>query len=331
MSYHQIQAVLDRILGNSTGGNHRAFWRGKSRDEFVSMSVFGLPLIDRNNPSNSNLVLALKGLPPFGLDVVPAPARGIIRRMPAGRPPASPSDIATIERWITAGCPEYDASIMAAHAQTVITDDTHVRYWREIDFFFLPTLSSPQTAPHVGRMHAPAYSAWRQSKIDGGAPSVWNNYKARSDVIQSFEYVRLHQRRILTDFYGADQDAILDSLWKFGADLLPRDPDSGAFPEHRMNGVPDWFFWAPYLEMSLLAADGNDLDLGLARGWQVGIVADGLIRTDAERPPASRMPIPDFNSADPNLKQAVLAQYSGMQPPDLLSSMARRAKAFFRI
>lgn len=43
----------------------------------------------------------------------------------------------------------------------------------------------------------------------------------------------------------------------------------------------------------------------------MGIVADGLLRTDADRPPEQRMPIPDFDPMAPDLEQTVSAARRG--------------------
>ena len=46
-------------------------------------------------------------------------------------------------------------------------------------------------------------------------------------------------------------------------------------------------------------ADSNAGDGSLARAWQVGLVADGLLRRDPERPENERMPITDFSATQP--------------------------------
>jgi hypothetical protein len=325
-SFRDVQAALDRTLGAASPGNHMAFWRGKTRDEFVATEVFGLKVVEIGNPEQSNLVRALKGLPPFGVDLKPRPPGALLSRMPARQPPATPADIALIEQWITQGCPEQAPAHLAAAVAAdaaLPSNDTHVRYWREVDLFFLPGLSSPETAGHVNRMHFRAFQAWAQSNLQGGSATVWQNYMADADVKTSFDYIRLHQQRLIGDFYGASQDNLFDALWKFGGDLLPRDPSSGALPEHRMNGVNDWFFWLPYIEMSLRSAGRTDADLRLGRAWQVGIAADGLLRKDADRP--DRIPIPEFDENDPNVRAAVTGAYASKPADDLIAGMRQRA------
>jgi hypothetical protein len=327
-----VQDALDRILGVGPPPNHGSFWRGVSRDEFVALSVFGLELIVVGDPEASNLVRSLRGLAPFGSDLPDRPPDSFIPRMPAGRPPASEEDIALIEGWIRAGCPD-EPTRAAERAERVaraiphVDDELHVRYWREVDDFFL--LGTEETKAHVGRMHFPAFQAWSASALLGQGESVWTNYLAKPENRESFTYVRHHQRRLLLEFYEGSQDALFDSIWRFGGNLLPEDPLSGARPQHTMNSVNDWFFWVAHLDATLRADDVSDLDLALARGWQVGIVADGLLRTDADRPPGGRIPIPDFDPMAPDLKQSVSAAWSHANPAELRAKMLARARDFF--
>lgn len=104
--YQQIIDILDAAVGGSTVpvGAHGAFWRGKSKDEFVAANVFGQMLLIVGDGAGSNLVRALRGLAPFGSDV--GTPGGIFRRMPAGRPPVTAEQIDVIDKWIDDGCPD---------------------------------------------------------------------------------------------------------------------------------------------------------------------------------------------------------------------------------
>jgi len=257
--------------------------------------------------------------------------------MPAGGlPPAAEEDIVQIEQWISDGCPEFasrlsdpgilfTAKSLGSHE---ISDEVHTEYWRAVDDFFLPGLASETTSIHVGRVHAAALMQWAAHFVSGQPESIWTNYILSSDVQDSATYVRNHQRRLLLEFYEGDQSAILESLWKFGGSLLPEDPLSNARPHHRMNSVLDWFFWVPHLFMTLAATDLDGIDIALARGWQIGIVADGLLRLDNERPVSKRMPIPDFDRSDPNLKDNVFNAFKNMSVNELRDGMIRRANDF---
>lgn len=104
-SYQDIVKLLDQAVGGSASpvGSHGAFWRGKTRDEFVSAVVFDHQLLMLGDGRNSSLVKALRGEAPFGSDIG-APG-GIDRRMPAGRPPMPSEKVDVIQKWIDDNCP----------------------------------------------------------------------------------------------------------------------------------------------------------------------------------------------------------------------------------
>lgn len=316
----QVQDVLQRVLGAAPLPFHIAFWRGRTRDELVATQVLGQPLIVVGRPEASPLVQALRGA-----------ASGPIRAY-FGPVRAEAGDLAVIEQWIRDGCPEVAAKRGAAWSRLTDAeaagDDQHTAYWRAIDFFFHPSLATPTTRDHVLRLHGVALEAWLPTMLTGTDPARWPNYLAQANVAESFAHVRHHQRRLLQEYYAGSQADILDSLWKFGGSLLPTDPTHPLPPiiHHRMNAVLDWFYWVPYLDASLRASDAQAIDLDLARGWQVGIVADGLLRTDNERPAGQRMPISDFTAGDPDLRSKVVAKYVGMDAPTMIGEMVRRAR-----
>jgi hypothetical protein len=316
----QVQDVLERVLGAAPLPFHIAFWRGRTRDELVATEVLGQPLIVVGRPEASPLVQALRGA-----------ASGTIRAY-FGSARAEADDLAVIEQWIRDGCPEVGAQHGAAASRFITAaeragDEQHTAYWRAMDFFFHPSLASPITRAHVLRLHGDALAAWLPTMLTGADPARWPSYLAQANVTESFAHVRHHQRRLLQEYYTGSQEDILDSLWKFGGSLLPIDPTHPLPPiiHHRMNGVLDWFLWVPYVDASLRAADAEAIDLDLARGWQIGIVADGLLRTDNERPVGERMPISDFTVGDPDLRSKVVAKYVGMDAPTMIGEMVRRA------
>jgi hypothetical protein len=326
----QVQDVLERVLGTRPMPFHYAFWRGKTRDEMVATRLFGRPLIVPGRPEESPLIWALRRAS-AGERGGPRAGSKLIRAY-FGQARAGDGDVAVLEEWIRDGCPEAAtaptprrASVRGLEAAPA-TDARHVEYWRAIDAFFLPSLASPETVPHVLRMHGDALEAWVPSMVSATDPARWPGYLASPEVAGSFAFVRHHQRRLIREFYGESPPDLIDSLWKFGGNLLPTDPLSLARPEHTMNGVLDWFFWAPYLDATLRAPDAEPIDHDLARGWQIGIVADGLLRTDADRPEGQRMPISDFSATDPDLRSNVLAKYVGADPSMLIAEMVRRAK-----
>ncbi len=325
--FNDVVVALDRTLGDNIAFTHGEFWRGKTRDEFVAYSVFGFPVVEVGDAAASNLVRAMRGQTPFGDDLAPPSPGATMPRMPAFAAPAAEADIVLIETWIDAGCPEVDDTPVAALSDTPADDNDHVRFWRDMDLFFLPTHASPETRGHVNNWHFATMNIWVPEKLGDGSGHAWENHVADPQNIASFEYIRVHQRRLIDAHYGDNLSDIHDSLWKFGADLLPRDPSSGAFPEHRMDGVRSWFAWSPYLEVSLTRADRTEVDLALAQGWQMGIASDGLLRADRPRP----IPILEFDASAPDLREQVIGTYAAMQPDDLIAGMVARARTVFKI
>jgi hypothetical protein len=104
--YQEVIDILDMAVGGSTApvGAHGAFWRGKTKAEFIAALVFGQQLLTPGDGSGSNLVKALKGEAPFGTDT--GTPGGIFRRMPAGRDPVPAKQIEVIKKWIDDGCPD---------------------------------------------------------------------------------------------------------------------------------------------------------------------------------------------------------------------------------
>ena len=108
MRFERVREILDEAVGGHDEfvGFHGAFWRGATREQFVTTTVFGKDLLVIGNGAASNLVLALKGEAPFGADLATSPAGASLNRMPSGRPPVPADAIAFIEQWIDDGCPD---------------------------------------------------------------------------------------------------------------------------------------------------------------------------------------------------------------------------------
>lgn len=319
-SFIEVQRVLDKALGSAFAGNHGAFWRGKTRDDFVALEVFGRSIISFDHPEESLLVRALKGnMSAEGGD---SSRLCLATELPA----ALTADVELVSNWITQGCPDTETVVAAmaepAGAPAAVDDNVHVEYWRSIDYFFLPSLASPETREHVVRLHMGAFGRWKASKILGDPSDPWTDFVSDPDVQASFEHVRLHQRRIIDAYYGVSQNNLFDSLWKFGGNLLPLDPQADIPPNRTMNSQYDWFWWIPYLELSLTADDMTEVDLQLGRAWQVGIIADGLVR--------GRLEIPDFDKTDPDLETNVKAAFAETDAALLIDLMTSRTDRFAR-
>jgi hypothetical protein len=114
-SYAQLQERLTQILtdnistqsGSSeqddavNNAPHGAFWTTLSYEEFVNGDApnMGVPILSKGRSAQSNLILALRGQPPFD--------GSVFSKMPADGPPfLTEEQIAPIAAWIDAGCPE---------------------------------------------------------------------------------------------------------------------------------------------------------------------------------------------------------------------------------
>jgi hypothetical protein len=108
--FAKVVRLLESAVRGFRVGAHHNFWRNVTRDEFISMSVFGYPLVARRDDggfdaAGSNLIKALRGEPPFdAADPSEDPSR--FPRMPAEHPPMAPEAIEYIYKWIEAGCPD---------------------------------------------------------------------------------------------------------------------------------------------------------------------------------------------------------------------------------
>jgi tyrosinase len=110
-------AAMQQLLEASADGNASAYaglsvW-SYSRDQFLTATLAGLPLISLPIPKKSccsggkaatpsALVLGLRGAPPFDGSQFP--------RLPWGRPSLAEKDIELIEQWIADGAPESDGA-----------------------------------------------------------------------------------------------------------------------------------------------------------------------------------------------------------------------------
>ncbi len=105
--FQEVVRILDGAIGGADVNirMHGAFWRGQTRDDFVTKEIFGLDIVTVGQGAASNLVKALRGEAPFGADLPQPPPGAQYRRMPAGRDPVPATDIDFIEHWIDAGCP----------------------------------------------------------------------------------------------------------------------------------------------------------------------------------------------------------------------------------
>ena len=203
----QIQDMLERMLGTYPMPAHDYFWRGKTRDELVAAEVFGVPILAPGRPDDSSLLRAMRG-DTFGEGSANRIGIDRLRKIFKDIRVAE-ADVNVLSAWIGQDCPEVDpsrtrravaADAMRLDAPAPVTDDTHVRYWRAIDDFFLPGLASQVTFPHVSRVHA--FDNFWGLVATGADLSIWTTFLAKPANVESFNYIRHHQQRLIQEYYG---------------------------------------------------------------------------------------------------------------------------------
>jgi hypothetical protein len=115
-NWKEVQAFLQANSGTITGSPHGAFWNTLTYDQFVNHCVpdpngvaggppcvtdaSGKPvqILIKGNSKDSNIILALKGLPPFD--------GSFFNQMPDGGPYWTTDMVDPLAAWIDAGCPE---------------------------------------------------------------------------------------------------------------------------------------------------------------------------------------------------------------------------------
>jgi hypothetical protein len=103
-TFREVVDILDAAVngpGTEVGPPHHAFWRNTTRDEFVAKKLLGQPILVLGDGANSNLILSLKGQPPFG-----SGPDAEFPRMPVGFDAVPDDSIRSIEQWINNGCPD---------------------------------------------------------------------------------------------------------------------------------------------------------------------------------------------------------------------------------
>jgi|SRR5437588_5009939 len=116
-SYAEVQAFMTKVLtdngeqGGVAVAPHRGFWATLPYQQFVNGNVPGvkdpgtgqpIPILQKGNSAQSNLILALQGKGPL-FD----PNTGAFGQMPTNGPPMFTVDqISQVAGWIDAGCPE---------------------------------------------------------------------------------------------------------------------------------------------------------------------------------------------------------------------------------
>ena len=336
--FDKVKEILEKaVAGEEIGGPHRNFWRNLDLAGFISANVVARKLLIPGNSKQSNLILALRGLAPFGRDMTPRPPGAIFPRMPARLDPVAEDDIAFIERWIDDGCPDDEivapASLVRMSAadtqrlRTTASDiDTIIRFFRDFDNFFQFHASS-QTNEAVGgfmSMSAGVWPGWGAASSEAN----WLSAIAQPEIVKHIRYLSTHQLRIITGFFGQPiaQDRFNRCCWLFGQGTLPDDPLRPRDKKHRMDGATQWLIWLGFAD----AAIRTGLEVAswetVLRSVAMGLVADALFRTD--RPPSDRLVITRYQANQPNLEDTIASDVAALSGGPLLSfaiGLAREA------
>ncbi len=199
-------------------------------------------------------------------------------------------------------------------------DQNHNAYWRQVDNFFRLEPDA-EVLRHVTRIYGHAYTLWIRHFENGTLETGWLAQLTGPDLAPSIEFLQRHQRRFVERFYAGKPTALFDSFWKFAADALPHDPEAGT-ETHTMEGTSDWLYWLPYLDATLRLPGTSELDLVLARAWQVGVVSEGLHRKRDRPVRIDEVEFADFPGA--SLFERVQAKYARAGADELQRLMQTR-------
>jgi len=272
--YQQVLEILDGIVNGEDFGGHGPFWRGLTRDEFVSKFVFGKRLVDPGNPDRSNLLKALKAEAPFGADVGTPGA--MFNRMPSGdRPPASAEDIDSLEQWIVDGCPNTEIEELSAQDAT---PEDYNAYWRDFDNWAMFE-STDETDAAVNAFFGVA-SLWFESAADPARRPAWEAAVAETDSRNAIHLLAERQQLTIMTHFGSPPRELeaIECYELFGRGTLPDDPLRSADPQHRMNGAGMWFFWSAFVDACLVLGIEDVFWTFHGRLILLGLLNDGVFR-----------------------------------------------------
>ena len=307
--FDHVVDILDTAVNHQIIGAHGNFWRGKTLQQFIALTVRGKTLLVPGNSADSNIIKALRGLSPFGADVNPPPAGAIFDRMPAGRPPVAADAIDFIAKWIDDGCPDDEMTAPALNRLLVsravipppvdlFTPDAFNSFFREFDSFFAFD-SMPETDAAVDRFMNLAPTAW-PGFVANPNLNDWTTAIAAPDAKEAIRYLSENQLRIIVKFFGnpADQTALNEAFWQFGKGTLPPDNQRPQDPKHQMNGATMWVMWLSCTDASLRLGMKPALWTQIAKAVALGLVGDALFRN---RPVPLK--ITRYSAQDPDIQK----------------------------
>lgn len=309
----QVKEILDRAVDGEVIGAHGAFWRNKTRDQFVQTRVFGRVLLVPGQPANSNILKALRGLPPFGSDVGAAGA--IFRRMPAGRAAVAAEDIALIETWIADGCPDDQVPLPGgAVPQAAITDTQINEYFRALDSWALFD-ATQDVRDAVGDFFnaAPTWLAYARGTA---GEAEWVSALADPAARAAVEVLGAGQEVLVGKYFGAPLriEDLLTAYERFGEASLPTDPQRPDRP-HQMDGASMWFFWLAFADAAERLGRAAAFWDAFTRAILLGMLHDGIFR--------GRFTVEGFTADDAG-RAAMRTWVTGLGPADLAAAARQR-------
>ena len=277
--FARIQQILDQSVQGQTFGAHGPFWRGITRDQFVDKTIFGKKLLAKRidgsfDPSESNLMKALEGRPPFD--------GTIFKRMPDGFPPLTDNLLSEIQNWITLGCPEtiLIAQAMDDTAGGAVNGQQHIDYWREFDDWAMFN-QSVSVSKDIGTFFN-VVDKWMEFAKDASKEAAWVTALAATEIRDAVSRLESRQRETVIKHYGTPVPlfTLLDGYERFGSNTLPDDPLRPADIRHAMNGENMWFVWAAFADACLRIGGTipEEFWRGMARVILTGLLNDGLFR-----------------------------------------------------
>lgn len=322
--FDKVVDILDTAVNHASIGKHGNFWRGKTREQFIALKVFGKILLKPGKSADSNIVKALRGLTPFGIDIDPPAPDAIFDRMPAGRPAVAELSIRFIEKWIDDGCPDDDvvepgsAAGLTAAPAPALGPDQFIRFFREFDNFF-SFEASDETGAAVGAFFAAAPS-WPGFNQTTNLPA-WTAAISGANVKNAAQFLSDNQLRIMTGHFGdpLDENSLSEAYWQFGKGTLPTDDQRPEDPFHRMNGSSMWLMWLAFADAGIRSGMKAAQWSSVGKCICLGLVGDALFRTD--RPPPSRLKITRYRAEDPDVRQRVVGDFASLNGDNLLNAM----------
>lgn len=320
--YSRVLDILERAVGGKTIRAHRNFWRGKTRDDFVKLRVFGLRLLEMNDGKNSSLVRALRGEIPFGSDVDPSLPGEIYRRMPAALAPVSSEDIEFIEKWIDAGCPsnEQIGKPLALNTRLsldlfpnkILSDDEINRFFREFDDYFMFAVSD-QVSNDINMF----FSGVRMWPGFGSDEAGWTSFLSEVAVQDAIARLSQAQIDIMMRHFGNPLDLrmLSEAFVRFGSGVLSEDTLRPQDPRHRMDGHTMWNIWLCFgcacIQLGVSAGTWKDVATIVA----VGMVHDSLYRDD--RLVSAKLHVKRYHKGQADLEDMIFADFSVELPSGL--------------